>query len=99
MNIQWILHTLATLFGITAAACALLPSSNKMILFICFALVAGVFELTIPFLNRSPIDSKPALTIFFDETQHCFKESNNQCEVYRIGGAQSGSNNCLKMLQ
>jgi hypothetical protein len=26
-----------------------------------------------------------ALTILFDETRHCFKESNNQCGVYRVG--------------
>jgi hypothetical protein len=31
-----------------------------------------------------------ALTILFDETRHCFKESNNQCEVYRIGVQNQG---------
>ena len=92
MNIQWILHALAILFGIiaTASASGLFTSSNKLVLFFCFALVAGVFELTIPFLNQFPIDSKPALTIYFDETQHCFKERNNQCEVYRIGVRNQG---------
>jgi len=51
MNITWILHALAVLFGIIATACGLLSSSNKIVLFICFALVAGIFELTIPFLK------------------------------------------------
>lgn len=53
MNIQWILHALAILSGIIAAACGLLSSSNKIPLFICFSLIAGAFELTIPFLKTT----------------------------------------------
>ncbi len=53
MNIQWLLHALAILSGIIATACGLLSSSNKIVLFICFALVAGAFELTIPFVKTT----------------------------------------------
>lgn len=51
MDIKWILHGLAIFSGIIAGACALLSSQNKIPLFICFSVVAAIFELTIPFLK------------------------------------------------
>jgi hypothetical protein len=56
MNIQWIFHSLALLAGIVATACGLLSSHNKLVLFIAFALVAAISELTIPFLKLRPFE-------------------------------------------
>lgn len=55
MDIKWILHGLAIFSGIIAGACALLSSQNKIPLFICFSVVAAIFELTIPFLKSHKI--------------------------------------------
>ncbi len=60
MNITWTLHALAVLCGIIATACGLQSSANKIPLFICFALVAGIFELTIPFL-KTPLVLSPSI--------------------------------------
>ncbi|MDD5069784.1 MAG: hypothetical protein PHV17_03560 [Candidatus Omnitrophica bacterium] len=57
MHIKLILHGLAIFFGIIAGASALLSSQNKIPLFICFSLIAAVFELTIPFLQINKIVS------------------------------------------
>lgn len=91
MDIKFIFHSLAIIATILAAAVGASSSNNKIVLLVVCLAIAGIFELAIPFLNRSPTDSKPeALAILFDETRHCFKESNNQCEVYRIGVRNQG---------
>ena len=91
MDIKYIFHALAIIAGILATFFGASSSNNKIVLLVVCLVIAGVFELAIPFLNRSPIDSNlEPLTILFDETRHCFKESNNQCEVYRIGVHNQG---------
>ena len=74
MNIQWILHALASISGIAAVSFTISSLPNKIILFICFALVAGVFELTIRFLDRSPIHSKPESSIILKSSSLKHKE-------------------------
>ncbi len=90
MDIKYIFHALTLIATLLATAFGVSSSNKKVVLVsVCLA-IAVIFELAIPFLNRSPIDRKPVLMIFFDETQHCFKESNNQCEVYRVGVQNQG---------
>lgn len=57
MNIHWLFHVLAAIFGIIAAGCGLLSSQNRIPLFIVFAIVAAIFELAIPFLKIKAIDA------------------------------------------
>ena len=38
-----------------------------------------------------PNGAVEALAILFNETRHCFKEDNNQCEVYRIAVRNTGT--------
>jgi hypothetical protein len=64
MDIKTILHALAILSGIVAAVCAMVPSQNKIALFICFSLIAGVFEITIQFTKPELSTSKAAIIVF-----------------------------------
>lgn len=56
MSLKFLFHCLAVASGIIAGATALLSSNNRIILFIVFALIAAIFEITIPFLKTPPID-------------------------------------------
>lgn len=55
INIKIVFHALAIVAGIIAGACGLLSSQNRIALFVTFALIAGIFELAIPFLTLPPI--------------------------------------------
>ena len=53
MSIKLLFHCFAIASGITAGACALLSTNNKIILFVAFSIIAAVFEIAIPFLKTS----------------------------------------------
>jgi hypothetical protein len=55
INIKIVFHAFAIAAGIVAGACGLLSSNNRITLFVTFALIAGIFELAIPFLKFPPI--------------------------------------------
>ncbi len=55
LNIKILFHALAILAGVIAGACGLLSSNNRLTLFVTFALIAGIFELAIPFLKLPPV--------------------------------------------
>lgn len=72
MNIKIILHALAILSGIIAAVCAMVSSQNKVALFVCFSLIAGVFELTIQFIKPESNSSKAAIIVFPSKYNYVF---------------------------
>jgi hypothetical protein len=55
MNIKFLFHSLAIISGILAAAFGATSSNNKIVLMVVFFVIAGIFEIAIPFIKNAPI--------------------------------------------
>lgn len=57
MDIKTIFHVLALIAGIFVVAFATSSLHNKIVLLVVFSVIAATFEIAIPFLSRSPINT------------------------------------------